>query len=202
MQLCLACHSSKKAYPRWDSPIVGSNDHPNSSLGQQPLVWRKKGRRLRWDSVKMHSSWLDTSPRQYVPPISVMIILMKEALFHKQKPQNKTKNMQQLLPIVRGEKPKRKGVINSRDKIRSAQGVCISTIYCTEVCQPLNTSHRRLDCVKQLRLNGSGSLSCSRSLLKTIFLLQFNQLLQIFTSNLYTIKWYWSLSFYGYRLTN
>ena len=122
-----------------------------------------------------------------------------------QKQKTKAKNIQQLLPIVRGEKPKRKGVINSRDKIRSAQGVCISTICCTEVCQPLNTSHRRLDCVKRLRLNGSGSLSCSRSLLKTIFLLQFNQLLQllqIFTSNLYTIKWYWSLSFHGYRLTN
>ena len=33
------------------------------------------------------------------------------------------KHIQQLLPIVRGGKPQREGVTNSRDKIRSAQRV-------------------------------------------------------------------------------
>ena len=51
--------------------------------------------------------------------------------FTNKTPKNKT-HIQQLLPIVRGGKPQREGVTNSRDKIRSAQGVSKSTIHCTE----------------------------------------------------------------------
>ena len=167
MQLCLACHSSKQAYPRWDSPIVGSNDHPDSSLNQQPLVWRKKRRRPRWDNVKIHSWWLYTSPRQCSShqcyAHQCYDNTHEGSLISQTKPQKNKKHIQQLLPIVRGGKPQREGVTNSRDKIRNAQGVKYDKLYWG--CKPHTTSHRRLDCVKRFRFNGSGSSSCSRSLI-------------------------------------
>ena len=72
---------------------------------------------------------LDNVPPISVMPISVMIILMKEALFHKQNLKKSKKHIQQLRPIVRGGKPQREGVTNSRDKIRNAQGVKYDKMY-------------------------------------------------------------------------
>ena len=151
---------------------------------------------------------LDNVPPISVMPISVMIILMKEALFHKQNLKKSKKHIQQLRPIVRGGKPQREGVINSRDKIRNAQGVKYDKLYWG--CKPHTTSHRRLDCVKRFRFNGSGSSSCSRSLidclLTSINYSLFNSITQLlsiqFNCSLHNLMILVFVLPFGHRLTN